>query len=109
MVHVRIPESDILDKVSPDRANGETEAAGLNIFNENVLSAFDVKAIILIPNCAVMNPNIVSSYVEAIGVECWDVDEAVVVLVRSSGIDMAVSDFQAIGIISEERPVWRIV
>ena len=81
----------------------------MDVFNEHVLTTFDIEAVVLVPDSTVVDPNIVPGDIEAVCVESRDIVKVVRVKLASSCVDVAVSDFKSIDIASCESPVRRVV
>lgn len=110
MVHIGISKRNILDKWISNGTDREAKSTGFNIFYEHVLAAiFDVEAVVLIPNCAVMDPNVFAAHIEAISVESRDINKIMMIQTSSPGVNMTISNFQAINALGSERPIWWVV
>ena len=69
------------------------------------IAYLDCYAVILVPNCAVVDPNISPGHIEPICVKSCEVNDPVMVLISSSGGDLAVSDLKTVNTVHPEGPV----
>jgi len=109
--HVSISESHVGNNVTTEAANRQTDSARSNPFKRDVAAgAFDTESVVLAPNVTIVHPDIVSGNIETISVESGHLVTVVVVSIcASSGINLAISDFQVIHLMGPERPVRAIM
>lgn len=74
LVHVRVAEGDVAHSRATNRTDHETETARVNALEQHILGAvLDRDTIVLVPNGAVVNPHVLASHVETVGVESTEI------------------------------------
>mmetsp|Transcript_22231 Transcript_22231/g.43249 ORF Transcript_22231/g.43249 Transcript_22231/m.43249 type:complete len:471 (-) Transcript_22231:161-1573(-) len=121
VVHADVPERDVADVCVADGTDGEPKPTGVDSLEQHVLGSpvlpfvLHGDAVILVPDVAVMDPNIPPIHVEAVGVERGDVslpwkrEEIVAVLVIHRRIDVGVSHLESGHVVRPEGPVGRVL
>mmetsp|Transcript_29054 Transcript_29054/g.44941 ORF Transcript_29054/g.44941 Transcript_29054/m.44941 type:complete len:280 (-) Transcript_29054:275-1114(-) len=107
--HVSVTEGHIFDSLRPNRSNCQPKTARLNSFKSNITTvSFDTKRVVLVPHFTIMDPDVVTTHIKTVGVESSEVIESVSLVVVSSGINFAKTDFHAIDAVKPGSPVRRV-
>ncbi len=94
--HKHIPKGDVAHVVVTDGADGETNARGADVLDEHVGSllavGLDRKGIVLVPHVTVMDVDVCPGNVEAVSVECRQIDGSVRVRAGSASRNLGVAN-----------------